>query len=305
MPLEEIAFAAGYASVRRFHQAMRAVYQRNPGELRRETGMAAEGTLSLRLTYRPPYNWNALLAFLGPRATTGVEEITSESYRRDGLDVRHAPQTHCIAVRLREAETRSLRPLVSRLRRMWDLDADIVSITGDLRRSALLRPLVDRHPGIRLPGCWDPFELTVRAILGQQVTVKGATTLMNRAIAMFGAPRAAALADAPVERIGIPGKRAESIRAIARAVTSGEIALDGSMPPEAVIERIRSLPGLGPWTANYVAMRALGAPDAFPASDLGLLKAAGFTSARKLGAAAEAWRPWRSYAAFTLWRSLE
>ena len=155
-----------------------------------------------------------------------------------------------------------------------------------------------------MPGCWDPFELIIRAILGQQVTVKGASTLMNRLVDQFGRPSAAVLADAAVEKIGLPGKRAETIRGVARAVASGELPLDGSIPVEEAIERMVALPGLGPWTANYVAMRALGAPDAFPASDIGLLKASGCGSARELERAAEAWRPWRSYAAFYLWNHL-
>jgi len=305
LPLEQIAYAAGYTTVRRFHQAIRQVYRRNPGELRRETGTGESAGVTLRLTYRPPYNWDALIGFLQPRAMAGREQIDARGYQREGLTVRHDAARHAVAVTLPGASVRQLHGLAMKARRMFDLDADAATIASDLQRSPLLRPLVQRHAGVRVPGCWDPFELAVRAILGQQVTVKGATTLMNRLLEQFGAASPEVLAGAPVERIGLPAKRAASIRAIASAVAAGELALDGSQLPEQVIERIVALPGLGPWTAHYIAMRALGAPDAFPASDLALLKAAGAKSARELEHMAEAWRPWRSYAAFYLWRSLD
>ncbi|HYL34869.1 MAG TPA: 3-methyladenine DNA glycosylase 2, partial [Bryobacteraceae bacterium] len=160
------------------------------------------------------------------------------------------------------------------------------------------------HPGLRLPGCWDAFELAVRAILGQQVTVKGATTLTGRLVERFGAPRADVLADADLAGIGLPKARAESIRAFARAVSDGQIRFDASVAAPEFVARLCELPGIGAWTANYIAMRALGDPDAFPASDLGLLKAAGASSPRRLEQIAEAWRPWRSYAALYLWESL-
>jgi 3-methyladenine DNA glycosylase/8-oxoguanine DNA glycosylase len=157
---------------------------------------------------------------------------------------------------------------------------------------------------LRLPGCWDPFELAVRAILGQQVTVRGASTLAARLVEQFGPPSADKLADADLTGIGLPRARAESLRGLARAVCDGSLRLDGSATASEVIERLCRLPGIGSWTANYIAMRALGDPDAFPSSDLGLLKAAGASSPRRLEAMAEAWRPWRSYAALYLWESL-
>jgi 3-methyladenine DNA glycosylase/8-oxoguanine DNA glycosylase len=167
-----------------------------------------------------------------------------------------------------------------------------------------MKPVIKSHPGLRLPGCWDAFELAVRAILGQQVTVKGASTLAGRLVERFGTPKAEVLADADLKSIGLPAARAETIRSFARAVADGRIRLDASASSPDVIREMCALPGVGAWTANYIAMRAFGDPDAFPASDLGLLKAAGVTSARRLEDLAEAWRPWRSYAALYLWESL-
>jgi AraC family transcriptional regulator of adaptative response / DNA-3-methyladenine glycosylase II len=157
---------------------------------------------------------------------------------------------------------------------------------------------------LRLPGCWDPFELAVRAILGQQVTVRGASTLAARLVAQFGPPKPEVLASADLTSIGLTKARAVSLRSLAGAVAEGSLRLDGSAPAAEVMTRLCELPGIGSWTANYIAMRALGDPDAFPSSDLGLLKAAGVSSPRRLEEMAEAWRPWRSYAALYLWESL-
>src|SRR5436309_409651 len=177
-------------------------------------------------------------------------------------------------------------------------------MSAHLRKSPALKGIVASAGGLRLPGCWDPFELAVRAILGQQITVRGASTLAARMVTQFGPPRAEIIAEADLAGIGLPGARAESLRALARAVCDGSLRLDGSAAVSEVIEKLCTLPGIGPWTANYIAMRGLGDPDAFPSSDLGLLKAAGVTSPRRLEALAEAWRPWRSYAALYLWESL-
>ena len=301
----EIAVAAGYSTVRRFHQAMRQVYGFNPTELRRQTAHKPAGFIEFVLPYRPPYHWEAMMAFLGPRALTTCESVTPECYRRHEaafqLEVRHDAAALALRARIAASDTGLLRGIVDRVRRFFDLAADGATIAADLERSPLLRDKVARNRGIRVPGCWDPFELMIRAILGQQVTVRGASTLMNRLVEQFGRPAAEVLAEAPVEQIGLPGKRAETIRGVARAVADGALPLDGSIPAAEAIERMVALPGLGPWTANYVAMRALGAPDAFPASDMGLLKASGARSARELERTAEEWRPWRSYAAFYLW----
>jgi 3-methyladenine DNA glycosylase/8-oxoguanine DNA glycosylase len=251
----------------------------------------------VELPYQPPYHHAALLRFLEPRAVTSLETVTPTSYERHNAAA-ITIDNGIIQAKLHPPTT------TAKLRRFLDLDADSVTIDQHLAKSPLLRPIVKAHPGIRIPGCWDGFELAIRAILGQQVTVKGATTLMNRLVTQWGAPNPATLADAPVETIGLPSKRAETIRTIARAVAAGDLPLDHTLPPNEIIDRICALPGLGPWTANYIAMRALHAEDAFPASDLGLLKAAGVAKPKDLERLAEPWRPYRAYAAFLLWHSL-
>jgi AraC family transcriptional regulator of adaptative response / DNA-3-methyladenine glycosylase II len=302
----EIAFASGFGSLRRFNEAIRATYQRNPKELRRfappESG--GESAIELKLNYRPPYNWEAFLRFVSRRAIAGLETVSEDTYQRDGISVRHEPRENCLIACIESANVTRLRAVVEQIRFFFDLRANTREIAAHLRKSPLLKETVARNPGLRLPGCWDPFELAVRAILGQQVTVKGASTLAGRLVEAFGPPKPEILAEADLTRIGLTKARSESLRALARAVAGGTLRFDGSAATADVIEQLCALPGVGAWTANYIAMRALGDPDAFPASDLGLLKAAGISSARRLEEMAEAWRPWRSYAALYLWESL-
>ena len=292
--------------MRRFNEALRGTYRRNPKELRRVAppDEAAESSIELKLHYRPPYDWSAFIGFVGPRATPGLEQVDANSYRRNGVVVTQCPAKNCVVARIAPNNVKSLRAIADRVRSLFDLRANTSQIAAHLVKSPVLKNAVKRHPGLRVPGCWDGFELAVRAMLGQQVTVKGATTLTGRLVERFGAPKAEILAEANLTVIGIPKARAESIRGFARAVADGRIRFDGSVSSEEMIGRMCELPGVGPWTANYIAMRALSDPDAFPASDLGLLKAAGLSSARRLAEIAEAWRPWRSYAAMYLWESL-
>ncbi len=306
LPFVQIAFEAGFGSLRRFNEAMRSTYQRNPNELRRfePPDGAKESAIELKLNYRPPYDWNAFLAFVGPRAIPGLEEVDAASYRRAGIAVRHNAAGNCLIARIEQANAKNLRRLAQQVRVFFDLRANSREIALHLGKSPQLKQVVKKHPGLRVPGCWDGFELAVRAILGQQVTVKGATTLSGRLVARFGPPTAEILADADLASIGLTKARAESLRSFARAVSDGQIRFDGATSSQETIGRMCELPGIGPWTANYIAMRALGDPDAFPASDLGLLKAAGVSSARQLEKLAEEWRPWRSYAAMYLWESL-
>jgi AraC family transcriptional regulator, regulatory protein of adaptative response / DNA-3-methyladenine glycosylase II len=306
LPFSVIAFEAGFSSLRRFHEAIREVYRRNPKELRRRTADAGseESGIELRLQYRPPFDWTALLDFVRPRAIPDLEEAGPDTYVRAGVKVRHDPEKNCLIARIEGSSPKSLRRVAEKVRLFFDLRANTLEIGSHLAKSAILKPIVKRHPGLRVPGSWDGFELAVRAMLGQQVTVKGATTLAGRLVARFGPPRAEILASADLAAIGLPKARAESMSGFARAVCDGRIGFDGTFSSEEMIGRMCELPGIGPWTANYIAMRALGDPDAFPASDLGLLKAAGVSSARRLEEIAEAWRPWRSYAAMYLWQSL-
>ena len=224
-------------------------------------------------------------------------------------------------MRVRLARPERLLQVVERARRLFDLDADPVPIADHLAGSPELAPLVARRPGLRVPGAWDAFELAVRAVLGQQVTVRGATTLAGRLVRAFGTPldraedglthlfpRPEALAAADLGALGLPRARAATIRALAGAVASGEVVLDASRGLEDAVARLAAVPGIGAWTAHYIAMRALGEPDAFPAADLGLRRALGNGAGRlapaRVAELAEAWRPWRAYAAMHLWAGL-
>lgn len=259
---------------------------------------ATAACTELMFDYQPPYDWPAFLRFVRPRAIPGLERVEANSYHRSGVTVRKSPDGD------RLMATHAAAPIASQIRFFFDLDTDPGPIAAHLAKSRLLKSIVEKHPGLRIPRCWDPFELAVRAMLGQQVTVKGASTLAGRLVDQFGPPQAAILADADLAAIGLPKARAESMRGFARAVCDQRIRFDGAVSSQEMIARMCELPGIGPWTANYIAMRALGDPDAFPASDLGLLKAAGASSPRKLAELAERWRPWRSYAAMYLWESL-
>lgn len=277
------------------------------------------------LPFIPPYSWDSMLGYLQTRAIPGVEAVSQTAYRRSVrvgggaaiLDVRLDAGGECLTVSCS-------RPCVAhmgRLRRQFDLDADPAVIDDHLAADPLLAPLVARRPGLRLPGAWDPFELAVRAMVGQQISVAGASTITGRIARRFGTPlengdgdlrylfpTAAQLAETDMASLGMPGKRALAIVGLAKAVAEGDIALDGAAGLDEAVERLCALPGIGPWTAHYIAMRALGEADAFPAGDLGLRHAAGLPggrlSARELSELAENWRPWRAYAAIYLWTSL-
>jgi AraC family transcriptional regulator of adaptative response / DNA-3-methyladenine glycosylase II len=288
----------------------------------RKTAALADSEYRFLLRFRPPFSWTALLEFLAPRAIPGVEIVEGETYRRmfslhnhlgsmtAGLD--RASESITLSIHFPQPQWLFL--IVERARSLFDLSADPNEIAAHLRRDPMLARRIAARPGVRVPGCWDGFELAVRAILGQQVTVRGATTLTGRLVQAFGAPvengtalthvfpSAESLAQADLRRIGLPRARANCIRALAQAVCDGKIVFSGVANVADFIQRFRELPGIGEWTAQYVAMRALGEPDAFPASDLGLLRAAGQRDPRQLLARAESWRPWRAYAAMYLWQ---
>jgi AraC family transcriptional regulator, regulatory protein of adaptative response / DNA-3-methyladenine glycosylase II len=324
LPMSELALAAGFGCVRRFNAGIRKVYQRTPTEIRRmtrQTSIQPEDQYLFRLPFRPPYDWHGILAFLAPRATPGVELVESGRYRRSiSLNGTHGyfevsldePNTGLV-VRLQFGNPRSLFFITERIRTMFDVNADWAAIVRSLKTDPDLAPRLAAAPGLRVPGCWNGFELAVRAILGQQITVKGATLLAGRLATTFGQPFSSAnglthvfpppevLAEANVSAIGLPAARAETIRALARAVCSGRISFDGVVDSEAFLDRLCEIPGIGRWTAQYVAMRALGEPDAFPSTDLGLLRALASENSAGLERRAEAWRPWRAYAAMYLW----
>ena len=305
--MTEVAMASGFGSIRRFNATFQKLYGRTPGDLRRSTARerAANeaGVYTFRLGYRPPYNWAAMIGFLAPRAIPGVEQITMDEYRRtislDGragyISVRPVFAKNYLELRIAFPEPGALFRIVERVRNIFDLRADPAEVDEHLRRDRRLEAMVKDRAGMRVPGCWDGFEIAVRAILGQQVSVKGATTMAGRLVAEFGGgslfPAAGALAAADLTSIGLTKQRAHSIRELASAVERGEVSFDASLGLESFEEKMTTLAGIGPWTAQYIAMR-IGEPDAFPAGDLYL---------KSFVKESEAWRPWRAYAAMYIW----
>lgn len=282
----------------------------------------AQRAHALLLPYRAPFAWTPLLAFLAARAIPGVEAVDDEAYSRvielDGqaghIEVRHRPERHALELCAWLPEARVLARVVERVERLFDLAADPGVITAHLGVDSLMASRVRRLPGLRVPGAWDGFELGVRAVLGQQVTVKGASTLAGRLVSLCGRaieprrtglthvfPRPAEVASADLSSLGVPGRRRQSLQAFARALATGDLSM---MRHDADVA-LRALPGFGDWTVQYILMRACGEPDAFPASDLWLRRAAGAGSVSVLLDRAEAWRPWRAYAAMYLWQSDE
>lgn len=333
LPMAQVALSSGFGSIRRFNDAVKTRFGKPPLELRRRRRApdsdAQSGALTLRLPYRPPYAWEPLLAFLAARAIPGVEAVADGTYLRtvrfgeaDGwLAVRPAPGASDasleLSLHLAPGAELGLHLLdtVERVRMQFDLEADPLRIAAQLGQDPRLAPLLARCPGLRVPGGFNGFELAVRAILGQQVSVKGATTLSGRLVQHFGrplsqlGPRPAqlthlfptpdALAAAELTQIGIPKARAAALRGLAQAVASGALVLSSSAEVAPTVTQLLALPGVGPWTAQYIAMRVLRDPDAFPATDLVLRRLL-----RGGEPDAEPWRPWRAYAALYLWNSV-
>jgi AraC family transcriptional regulator, regulatory protein of adaptative response / DNA-3-methyladenine glycosylase II len=329
LPLSQVAFAAGFASLRRFNALFRERFGRSPSALRRAHGdAAAPASLVLRLDFRPPLDWEAMLRFLAPRCTPGVERVDGLAYRRTArlgtragwLSVTLDPARPALRAEVSLSLAGALMQLVAGLRGMFDLDGRPDVVAAALRRDPLLAPSVRRRPGLRVPGAFDGFDAAVRVVVGQQVSVAAATTLGGRIAAalgdpvetphaglerLFATPEAiAAAGEERIARLGMPGARARTLVALARAVVEDGLELHRGADPAVTRARLLELPGVGPWTAEVIAMRALGAPDAFPAGDLGVLRALGVASAREAEARAEAWRPWRAHATMHLWSTL-
>lgn len=309
LDMTEIAFAAGFGSVRRFNSAVRDSFGVPPSGLRRQR-VAPESGITMQLQYRPPYDWEGVIDFFARHAVDGVEEVSAGAYRRrfdcDGgngeLTVRPLPGKHALLLTLELPRATNLMPIVAQVRRMFDLDANPQAIAEILWRNEALRPLVKRYPGIRSPLCWSATEASIRAIVGQQVSIQAARTVCARLAAACGDsaafPAPAAIAALDDSHFAMPGRRRDSLRAACRLLAEGE--------PPALLEALGQLPGIGPWTQAMVAMRGLGDPDIFPPRDLGLIRAwEALDPAREpLDAAAIQWRPFRAYAANLLWRSL-
>ncbi|KGI78816.1 DNA-3-methyladenine glycosylase 2 family protein [Oleiagrimonas soli] len=331
LPITQIALGAGYGSVRRFNAAFLDSFGVPPREMRRRRVAAETQGVRLRLGYRPPYDFPAMLAFLSARAVPGIERVTGDAYERvfrlqghagrlrvQALDGEPALQLH-----VEHPRADVLTDVVARVRRLFDLDAEPQAIALGLAGDPLLKRLLRAQPGIRVPGCWDGFEIAVRAVLGQQVSVAAARTLASRIVDRWGEPLGmevdddapahafpapGVLAEAALEEVGVMGQRARTIRAMAAAVAAGEVDFRAERGLDAFVAMWTALPGIGPWTAHYIALRALGHPDAFPAADLILRRRAGggrTLSTRELETRGMAWRPWRAYATLLLWRCEE
>jgi AraC family transcriptional regulator of adaptative response / DNA-3-methyladenine glycosylase II len=329
LPMSQIAFAAGFESVRRFNALFRSHYNLAPSALRHAPPPPpVADCVRLVLAFRPPLAWDALLRFLAARAIPGVECVSDSAYHRTveigkhrgWLSVSLVPDRNLLAVDLATALVPLLPLILARLRKLFDLDARPNIIAEHLARDPRLARSIKTHPGLRVPGAFDSFELAMRTILGQQVSVRGASTLAGRLVERLGNPIATPLVclnrTAPtaeslyaagskaLARIGLPIARAQTLWNFSRAIADHQIDLDRGFTPHATVAQLMELKGIGPWTAEYIALRALRSPDAFPAGDLGLLKASGLRSTQLLEQAAQAWRPWRAYAALHLWESL-
>lgn len=330
LPMAEIAFASGFGSIRRFNEIFHDLFGRAPGELRRsgkpEVSAQQDGEIRLLLRYRPPYDWDAMLDFLRLRAIPGVERIEGDTYARticlDGsqgtVSVRPDAGNALQAV-VRFPRLQALPAIIARLRRVFDLASDPVAIAAQFARDPVLTALIQARPGLRVPGAWDGFELAMRAVLGQQITVAAAIRLAGKLVAAHGAPMAQpdgalthvfplpeAVAGAELASLGMPRSRAATLSAVAAAAVADRHLFEaGGSLAESVL-RLREIRGIGEWTAQYIALRQLREPDAFPSADIGLIRALerlesrAYTPAQLL-ARAEAWRPWRAYAAQHLW----
>jgi AraC family transcriptional regulator, regulatory protein of adaptative response / DNA-3-methyladenine glycosylase II len=327
LPMTEIALAAGFGSLRRFNDAFQSTYRRAPRDLRRlrrSGGVPESGDdVILRLAFRPPYDWNQVRAFLETRAVPGVEQVDARGYARTvGLSRGHAivrvrplPGDAALELRVRGAEPAALFQLSAAARRMFDLGCDPARVRQAFRSDPLLGPLVKRRPGLRIPGAWDPFECAVRAVLGQQVSVAAGRKLAARLVERLGDPidggdglthlfpSPGTLAAGNLDGLGLTGARVAALRSLAREVAENRIDFSAG---DEVPAGLTGIAGIGEWTAQYVALRALGEPDAFPASDLVLRRVAAAggppLTPRQLEARAESWRPWRGYAVIHLWR---
>jgi AraC family transcriptional regulator of adaptative response / DNA-3-methyladenine glycosylase II len=336
LPMSEVALAAGFGSVRRFNETFQALYNRPPGQLRRtrlrETSAAAAGELTLRLPYRTPYDWQAILAFLAARAIPGVESVSANSYARTvqldgacGAIFVEPDDGAFLRTTVRFPRLAALPAIIARVRRVFDLAAEPSVIGAHLSEDETLAPLVAARPGLRVPGAWDGFELAIRAILGQQITVAAARGLAGKLVARFGAPledaranaaglthvfpEATRIARSDLSMLGMPRARIQALQALARAQVDDPALFNVRRDLDEAIEQLCELEGIGEWTAQYIAMRQLRETDAFPVGDVALLRALSTLDGSRatpqaMLKRAERWRPWRAYAATHLWASL-
>jgi AraC family transcriptional regulator of adaptative response / DNA-3-methyladenine glycosylase II len=323
LSMTDVALASGFGCVRRFNATIRKTYHRTPTHIRhlaRQKTTQQQDHYRFQLRFRPPYHWPGMLNFLAERITPGVEVVDQTGYRRTisvnschgYFEVSPDSANDAVDVRVNIADPRSLYLIVERIRGMFDLNADWATIAQSLGTDSVLGSLIRAEPGMRVPGCWNGFELAVRAILGQKMSLKSATALAGQIVKSYGQriseveglthlfPSPEIFADAKLTDVGLTEKRAETIRALARAVCDGAISFERIVESEAFLAQIREICGIDSATAQYIAMRALGNPDAFPTGDQSLVRALGLRTSGELQERAEAWRPWRSYASMYL-----
>lgn len=333
MPMTEIALAAGFGSVRRFNEIFLKLFHRPPSALRRKAtsnSLRREAGVRLRLRYCAPYDWDSILRHLQVRAIPGVELVEDGTYLRTiaidaftgSVQVAHLPQRQSLSVTIRFPRVQSLPAIIARVRRLFDLGADIETIDAHLSLDPALAPFVAQRPGLRAPGGWDGFELAVRAILGQQISVAAARRLAEQLVLGYGErvasdfasdfrlthvfPEAQTLALAKSIDIGMPEARREALKELAETAATDPNLFRPFGTIEEAIARLRKIRGVGEWTAHYIALRALSETDAFPAADIGLLRGAEIVDGTRptvsnLLTRSETWRPWRAYAAQHLW----
>jgi len=330
LPMADIAFASGFGSIRRFNESFLALFGRAPGELRRsaqpERPFAPQGDIKLLLRYRPPYDWEAMLGFLRLRAIPGIERVDGDRYSRtislDGMQGTISVQPakgNALQATVRVARVHALPAIIARIRRVFDLGSDPVALAAQFAHDPILAALIAARPGLRVPGAWDGFELAMRAVLGQQITVSAAIRLAGKLVAAHGAllaqpedglthvfPKPEAVAPAELAVLGMPRSRAATLSAVAAAAVADPHLFEPGGSLEDAVSRLRAIRGIGEWTAQYIALRQLREPDAFPSADIGLIRALeklesrAYTPAQLL-ARADSWRPWRAYAAQHLW----
>ena len=326
LAMTDIAYIAGFSSVRRFNAVMQSVYNQTPSDLRRARGRTThDDGITLRLAYRAPFCWDHMVRFLADRTVNGIDEMRDGVYRRvvsagetaGVITVRPDPQTDALLLHVPSLLAGELIGLVEAARRLFDLRADPAEIEATLSHDPLLAESLARvGPGLRVPGAWDRFETGVRAIIGQQVSVAGARTTAGKLVRQFGErlpvpddeplrwrfPSPERLAEVDLAAAGLmPRQRARAVQAFARAVADGSLRLETWPGLDDLVAHLLALPGIGPWTAHYIALRAFGEPDAFPAGDVGLRRALGGMPEAAITARADAWRPWRAYATVLLW----
>jgi AraC family transcriptional regulator of adaptative response / DNA-3-methyladenine glycosylase II len=333
LPLYKIARATGYNGRRKLNQIFQRLFRRSPRALRRSTSLLdthAQATLTLYLAYRPPYDWDSILIYLQRRAIPGIEVIANGTYQRTlelgatagRIEVKHVPDMCSLAARIDFPRAEYLHAIVTRVTRLFDLGADIETIGTHLARNPFLAPLVSLRPGLRAPGAWDPFELAIRAILGQQITVAGARCLAGQLAVLCGRPISRAsdfhpdlsrlfptprdLAAADLSSIGMPESRRRALKSLATTLVETPELLRPSGSLGETLSRLRAIPGIGEWTAQYIALRAFRETDAFPASDIDLVRRAAAIAGIQptpvdLLKLSHSWRPWRAYAAQHLW----